>query len=286
VRRRKYTLLSKRTISYSVAQAGTTVGLGLLGLRPVGLMLGTCAAQAVGTLTIARKLLRQDRALFPQVSLSGMWRMAHRYLRFPLLSSRSGLINSAGSVVPLLLISRYYGATVAGLYVLTARVDGAPSAVVSESVAQVYLGEVATLARRDLDALRRLFIVSLRRLLAVGALATLAVALPAPILFPAVLGERWHEAGWYAVMLVTLYVGQFVANPLSSTLAVFERQDIQLTWDCIRLVCGVACVIVPVRLGASVLVTIGVFGAVSGALYAVLVFMTFRAVRSASSVAG
>src|SRR5207248_7086451 len=125
VRRREYTLLSQRMLAYSLAQAGATAGLGLLGLRPAGLMLGTLAAHAAGGLTIARKLLRHDRALLPQVSLSGMRRMARRYVRFPVLSSWSGLVNSAGTVVPLLLVSRYFGPTVAGWYVLTTRVVGA-----------------------------------------------------------------------------------------------------------------------------------------------------------------
>jgi len=286
VRRREYTLLSQRMLAYSLAQAGATAGLGLLGLRPAGLMLGTLAAHAAGGLTIARKLLRHDRALLPQVSLSGMRRMARRYVRFPVLSSWSGLVNSAGTVVPLLLVSRYFGPTVAGWYVLTTRVVGAPSTVVSEAVAQVYLGEVATLARQDVDALRRLFVVSLRRLLTVGVIATVAVAAPAPLWFPVVFGDRWHEAGRYAVLLIPFYVGQFVAAPLSSTLAVFERQDIQLAWDWARLVCSVASVVVPIRLGASPLVTIGVFGVVMGGLYAVLLLVNFRAIGSASSAEG
>ena len=158
--------------------------------------------------------------------------------------------------------------------------------MVSEAVAQVYLGEVATLARQDVDALRRLFVVSLRRLLTVGVIATVAVAAPAPLWFPVVFGDRWHEAGRYAVLLIPFYVGQFVAAPLSSTLAVFERQDIQLAWDWARLVCSVASVVVPIRLGASPLVTIGVFGVVMGGLYAVLLLVNFRAIGSASSAEG
>jgi O-antigen/teichoic acid export membrane protein len=285
VRKRQYTVLAQRNLYFGLAQITTMTGLGLLGLKPVGLLLGTGAGHATGALTVARSILAHDRALLTQASPGGMVRMARRYVRFPLLASWSGLVNSAGSVVPLLLLSKYFGPTVAGWYVLTTRVVGAPSGLIGEAVAQVYLGEVATLARRDPQALRRLFVASFRRLLAVGVLPILLIAAPAPLWFPIVFGERWLEAGLYALVLVPLYLTQFVAVPLS-TLNVLEKQHLDLAWDSMRLVLGVASVVVPWYLGASALVTIGVFGSVMASLYVVLLLVNHREICRASAAAG
>jgi O-antigen/teichoic acid export membrane protein len=286
IRHRRYPIVARRNIFYSLGQAVTTTGLGVLGVRPAGLLLGTSAGYAAGAFAGARSLLANDRALLGQVSLRAMRRVARRYVRFPLLSSWSGLVNSAGSVVPLLLMSKYFGPTVAGWFVLTTRVVGAPSTLVGEAVTHVYFGELATQHRRDPRELRRLFVTSFRRLLAVGTVAIVLVAGPAPLRFPVVFGEPWQEAGHYALWLIPLYLTQFATTPLSSTLIVFERQGAQLGWDCARLVASVSSIVVPAYLGASALVTIGIFGSVMGLLYVVLLLMNYRVLDQACAAEG
>jgi O-antigen/teichoic acid export membrane protein len=286
IRNRRYNVLARRNIYYSLGQAVTTTGLGLLGFRPVGLLLGTFAGHMTGALAVARSLVTRERALFAQVSTRRMILVARRYVRFPLLSSWSGFVNSAGTVVPLLLLSKYFGPTVTGWFVLTTRVVGAPSAFVGEAVAHVYLGELAMRARLDPRALRRLFVTSFRRLLAVGTAAIIVISAPAPLWFPVVFGDRWREAGRYALCLIPLYIAQFVATPLASTLAIFERQDLQLAWDCLRLVCSVASIVVPAHLGASALVTIGIFGSVMACMYFLLLLLNYHVVHRAASSEG
>lgn len=71
----------------------------------------------------------------------------------------------------------------------------------------------------------------------------------APWLFPSVFGKSWQAAGPVAVLLVPLWIADAVAGPLSQTLTVLERQDVQLTWDLTRLLLVVGAIWGSDRLG-------------------------------------
>jgi O-antigen/teichoic acid export membrane protein len=278
IRRREYRGLARRNAAYAAAQVGTQVGLGALGARPLGLLLGTAAAHGAGALTLARSF--GQRAAVAGVSWRGMRDVARRYRRFPLFSTWSGLVNSAGGVVPVLLLAQLYGLAVAGAFTLTARVVGAPIGLLGEAVAQYYLGEAADLARHDRAAVRRLFRRSAARLFALGLVPLTVLALPAPWWFPAVFGEPWREAGSYAQVLLPMYLLQFAIVPLSQTLNLLERQHLQLLWDALRLALGVAALTVAHHLGASPVRTIAAYAVAMSVCYALLYLMAHRALSA------
>jgi O-antigen/teichoic acid export membrane protein len=282
VRTRQYTVIARRNLYFGTSQVIIQVGLGLLGLRPIGLLLSVGVGHTVGALTIGASLLTKYREVLRQVSVAEMRRVLRRYIRFPLLSSWAGILNTAGSFVPLLVIAKLFGPTVAGWYVLTTRVVGSPMDLISEAVAPVYLGEAASLTRQEPRALRRLFMASFRRLLLAGIVPVAAIAAPAPLWFPVVFGDQWREAGLYALLLIPFYLAHFVATPLS-TLILFEKQHLDLAWDAARFVLGVGSIVTAWRLGASPLQAIGTFGAVMAGLYVVLLVLNYQVTMRAAS---
>jgi O-antigen/teichoic acid export membrane protein len=286
IRCREYRSIARRNVTYGVAQVGTQLVLGALGVRPLGLLAGTGAGQLAGALALARALRRREGARLRAVSLAGMRAAARRYRRFPLFSTWSGLLNSAGSVAPVLLLAGLHGPTVAGWFTLSTRVVGAPIGLVGEAVAQVYLGEAAELARRDPGGVRRLFGRVSARLFGVGLIPITLLALPAPWWFPAVFGERWHAAGEYAQVLLPMYLLQFAVVPLSQTLNVLEQQHLQLLWDALRLVLAVASLVAARHLGATPVHTVLAYGVAMSLCYAALYAMALSALSAPAARGG
>ena len=215
-----------------VGQVATQVGLGLLQVRPVGLLLGLSVGRLVGFggLLSGGGLLRQ-----PRPSLAALRRTLRRYRRFPLLSVPSGLLNSGGLEIPLLVVSALYGDARAGLLGLTVRVVAAPSMIIGGAVAQVFTGESSAALREPKGTLAPMLRYTVGRLLMVGALPTAVLVLAAPWLFGVVFGPTWTEAGNYARILALAYLLQFAVNPISGTLQLLERQGQSLAWAGIRL---------------------------------------------------
>lgn len=237
IRQRRFLTLSSTRVAQSagralvqIASAGATHG-------PLGLLAGCVVGHVLGGGRLAVAALGHG-ALQLKGRVSRWPKLARRYRRFPLLSSMSSLLNSAGLTVPMLMFAGIYGSTVAGWLALGQRVVGVPMVFLGQAVAQVFLSEGATLVRTDFGRFRMLFRKAARSLLLVGALPMMFLAIASPWLFALLFGEEWREAGRYVQLLAVGHLSQFVVAPLSQTLNLLERQDLQLGWDAVRLGLG------------------------------------------------
>jgi O-antigen/teichoic acid export membrane protein len=271
VRTRTYTYLARRNAAQGLAQTVVQVGLGVLGVKS-GLLFGSAVGRGAGSLGLARLVHRTSPGVVRTVSLSGMRAAAVRYRRFPLLSG-------AGAQVPILLIAGLYGSSVAGWLALANRVTGLPATMVGQAAAQVYLGEAAARARTDPARVEQLFYKVSTRLLLAAAVPAAALVVAGPPLFALVFGSRWENAGVYAQLTALAFALQLVVVPVSQTLNVLERQDLQAVWDVARLVlvCGAVVVVHGVGLGDRAAV-LG-YGATMLVSYVVLYGLTAYALR-------
>jgi O-antigen/teichoic acid export membrane protein len=278
VRDRSYTTLARRNVLQGVGQTATQIGLGMVQVRPVGLLLGLGVGRlcGLGGLLSRGGLLRQRRA-----SAAGVRRTLSRYRRFPQLTLPSALLNSAGLEVPLLLISVFYGDARAGLLGLTVRVIGAPTTFLGQAVDQVFTGESSAAIRDPKGTL----VAMLRRtagwLLLVGVVPTALLLLAAPWLFGLVFGADWTEAGDYARILAVAYLAQFVVNPVSGVLQLLERQGQSLGWAATRLVLTVGGPAVCGMMGAPVAVAIAALSIAHVVSYALMYGLCLRAAKAA-----
>src|SRR5690606_9268441 len=147
-------------------------------------------------------------------------------------------------------------------YALTMRVFGIPMSLLGTSASQVYTSAIADLVRRG-ERPAALYGRTAVRLLLVGLPISGLVALLGPPLFGVVFSDEWTRAGVYARVLAPMFLLQFVASPLSQTLNVLERQDVQFVWDALRLLLVGGALVAANALGWSALEAIG---AVSGTL--------------------
>lgn len=235
VRQRAYHLIARTKLSQSTAQVSAQIGLGLLGAGPVGLLVGDVVGRAGGSGTFISLLFKRGRSRLGKVTAHGVRRVAVRYRQFPILSSGSSLMNTAGMQLPPLLLAMYYGPAEAGLFALSQRTVGLPMRLVGQSIAQVYLGEASQIIRKDPDRLASLFGRASRRLLIIGTPPVIGAAVAGPWLFARLFGAEWAETGAYVQALVPAFIAQFVISPLSQTAIVMERQDVQMIADAIRM---------------------------------------------------
>jgi O-antigen/teichoic acid export membrane protein len=277
VRERSYGALGRRNMLQGVGQTATQVGLGLMQIRPVGLLLGLGVGRlfGLGGLLSSGGLLRQRRP-----SLAALRRTLRRYRRFPLLTVPSGLLNSGGLEVPLLVISALYGDARAGLLGLTVRVIGAPTTIIGDAVAQVFTGESSAAIREPKGTLAPLMRYTTGRLLIIGALPTALLVLGGPWLFGVVFGPTWTEAGDYARVLAFAYLAQFVVNPISGMLQLLERQGHSLAWAGVRLLLTAGGPAVCGLVGAPVLLAIGALSIGHVVSYTLMFFLCLRAARA------
>lgn len=236
VRKRDFPRLARTRLSRGVARAALQVGVGFAHSGPLGLLLGQLAGETAGSASLGLAAWRKNRALFKAVSLQGIRWAGTKFRRFPLFSSWGSLINALGIQVPQLLFAAFYGAQVAGWFALGQRVIAGPLNIVVDSVAQVYFGEAARLAKDNPKAMRHLFLKLTGRLALAGGLPIAVSCALAPLFFTFVFGQEWETAGRYAQILAVMFAVRFAVVPLSHSLNILERQDLFSAWEGTRLI--------------------------------------------------
>lgn len=275
IREKAFSNLAKANVSRSLFQALAQVGMGLAGVGVLALVLGYVLSQAVGALKILLGAVGNTRL----PSWRRLRTLAVRHKRFPLFSVPAGVLNvSALHLTPFLLIY-LYGASSAGFFSLAQRAMGAPMAFLGMAIANVYLSELPRIKESEPGRLMSFYLRSCRNLFAIGlpivALATLALWWGVDLIF----GAEWSKAAEFVVYLAPLFLGQFVVAPLSQTLNVLERQDIQLLWDFCRLILPNAALVFGAGSGWGVEYSLGVYSLIMLCLYMLNVVISLLCIR-------
>lgn len=281
VRTRTFSQIAATRLTQSTTLIVVQIGLGLFGAGPPGLLVGDVAGRFSGTGRLARSAWRTHAADFRRVSPSGIAAAARRYKRFPILSSPSALLNALGIQLPLLGMVALYGSTAGGHYALAERVCAMPLALVAGAVSHVYLAEAARNAREEPKLVRSLFLRTSRSLARMGIGPAILLALLAPTLASLVFGEDWSETGLFIAILAPMYFVTFVTAATGDTLYVFERLDLQLVREIMRVVLLGAAVPLAAALGLSALGAVAVVSAAGCLTYALYGLISWYAITQA-----
>lgn len=244
-RREAFNHLAKTNLSRSISSIVVKVGLGLLNFRPLGLFIGILMSDSIGIGVLFRLAWLGDQKIFKSVTLPGIKRAFRRYIRFPLLTTPTALINAAGTNLPIMLLTIFYGTQVTGWFGLAYQLIFIPTTLVGTAIGQVYLGEITSLIHEKPRKIYRLFIKTVKRLVLISLLPTFMLLIGGSSFVPLVLGNEWRETGFYLQLLSFSFMANFIATPVSRVFSVLERQDLALLWNITRLV----------------IVTIGFYGA-------------------------
>lgn len=263
-------------IILTLAQTLSQITLGLLTTGPIGLMVGWIAGRSVGTIALMTRstghAIRRSKALL---------HLAIRYWRFAIFATPGSFINSAALQLPSLLLAALYSPQVAGLFLLANRVVTVPVVIVGQSIAQVYIADVAPRLQTDRELVRiRTWKIS-KFLLLSGAVPLLSLAMLAPTLFRFAFGERWIDAGEYARVLAFPFMMQLLIAPFAWVLHGVGRQHQQLAWDSVRLGMIVLTMVLIRALGWSAAAAVSVYAVVLMFTYLALGILINNALRAA-----
>lgn len=236
IRKGYFNQLARTKLMQSVSQVSSQLLLSIGSWGPLGLIVGELMGRVSGVLSQWRLWRKDVKSQAVKVTWNEMKESAHRYRRFPLLSSWSSILNSFGLYLPNIVLAALYGPYIAGLYTMGQRFLGAPINLISMSVNQVYLSELAKNLNQSPDNIYPLFMRTVKKAFIFGFSIIGIVVIFAPMMFHFMLGDTWERAGEFLRILSVMYLSQFIAISVGSTLSVMERQDLHLYREVIRIV--------------------------------------------------
>jgi len=230
-----------------VVQMGITtlayVAFGFFGMNFLGFVLGDIFGLLVTAVLLIYKGKGQKNWMWLWPGWSAVKEQAVRYRRFPLFSMQANLINMLSNQAPVLLMTKFFGPAVVGFFNLSQKVLGAPLAVFSKAVSDVFR-ERASREYREKGNCRPTYLRTMKSLTAIGFLPFLLLFFLAPSLFSFLFGSSWVKAGEYTRILAMMYFFRFIASPLSFMFYIAEKQSLDLLWQIALFVVTVSSILV------------------------------------------
>ena len=233
-RNRNYKTISSTTVTQSVFGNTFKILAGLMGLGPLGLVVGAIMGQSSGIVSLSRPLWAKSRSIRAAISISKMKTCAKRFKDFPLYSTPNTFVNSLKNQLPVLYLSGAYEGAIVGFFGLALAIIKVPLHLIGQSIGSVFFAEAAHIGRSNPLRLKRLANKLIKRLALIGLFPLAALLLFGPELFELVFGSLWREAGVYARIISVMAYFELVLNPVSRVFVVFEKQKTILIINAFR----------------------------------------------------
>ena len=201
VRVKAFTQTSTSQAVRSLCGKGATIGFGLVGAGAPGLILGNVVGNAAASINVFRVLRPDLRLLRRQVNASSMLKLAREFRDFPVYSASQAVINALSAGLPVLILTRFFGLSVAGSYAFALNVLTFPMGFVLSALRQV-LFQKASESQHEGRSLLALYVRVTATLFGMALLPTAIILVWGPQLFGWFFGAQWHTAGEFSRSLI------------------------------------------------------------------------------------
>jgi O-antigen/teichoic acid export membrane protein len=225
-----YRQMSSARVAQGVSMSGVHIAAGYAKQGLFGLVAGAVTGHVVVFFSMLFTTIKKDRGNFDNLSKAYVYSVARRYVDFPKYLVVAHSLNVASFQLPVMLLGSIFGSGIAGFFMLTQRVIGAPMSIVAGAIGDVFRQE-ASQAYAATGRCNDIYIKTFRRLFFIAVLPFAVFFVVAPDFFSLVFGREWEVSGHYSRILMPMFFMQFITSPLSSMYMIAQRQRIDLAWQ-------------------------------------------------------
>ncbi len=234
-RRRAYRIIAQTQVFQAAIGSLLKIGLGLLALKPLGLLLGQVVAQSGGIGSFITRFWADFRRTASMISLRRMGFVARYYRGFPAYRLPSQVLLVFSIQAPLLFTAALYDAETTGQLGLALMALALPVNLLGQAVGKAYYAEIAQLSRKAPNEIWVITKSVQKRIFMIGIPPTLVIMIFGPDLFSLAFGEIWSIAGLFAAILSVYLLLQLTSAPLIQVLNLFNKQILFLAINIIRV---------------------------------------------------
>jgi O-antigen/teichoic acid export membrane protein len=278
-RRRAYKRMAVNSVTILVLGEGLKIGLGLLGFRPFGLIVGQMTGQSGGIVSFTRAFAADFKRLPHVVTWRRMWFLARYYWSYPALRLPSQFLLAFSVQAPLLYTAKLYGIAASGQVGLSLMTLAVPLNLIGQAMGKAHYAEVARLGRSRTHEIHVLTKKTQLTLFAVGLPPTLILFFFGREIFAFAFGVKWSDAGEYAAILSLYMLLQFTSQPLIQLLNVFNKQSMFLAINLFRSGLIVALFWACQHFSIGILTYVRAYSFVMAGFYAIITLYIFNMTR-------
>jgi len=236
VREKAFKPLAKTKVCQAVVGSTVKIGLGFLGIKPLGLLIGQVFNQAGGIFSLVISFQKKFRTNCRHVTRKRMTFAFKRFADFPRYRLPSQFLLIGSTRATLLYFALRFGPETTGQLGLALTMIALPMSFFGQTTGQAYYAEIAKISKKNSEKIYKITRNITKQLFLVSVPPFLILLFGGPWLFQFVFGEIWREAGMFASILAINLLSQFVSSPIINALNVFEKQGYFLQINIVRCV--------------------------------------------------
>lgn len=235
-RKKSFLPVAKTNIWQSSMSAITMIVMGVLGFKPLGLLIGAVAQKGGGVPSLIRSFIKDFKKCINDFSINRAMFLFQYYKDLPLFRMPSQFLLVFSQKIPVFYFAFQYGAEATGQLGLSLVVVGIPMGLIGSTTANAYYAEIAKVGAKRKGQILKITKSITKRLSLLGLFPTLVLLFLSPVLFRLAFGSEWEQAGVFTSILAFYLFVQFVTSPLVNVFTVLNRQRKFLEINTVRTV--------------------------------------------------
>lgn len=232
IRTKQFGVIARTKFTQSFSSVA--VQLAAFKLGAISLLFGQLMGQTAGNTSLFTSALKPHKETFKEVKKGDIVNSAKRWKKFPLFSTWQGLLNTASTQLPPLLLTIFFSPSITGIFMLANRVLNLPMNMIGSAISNVFFSKSVEACKNEKLAS---LVVDIHKKLANLAMPPMILLLiSAPKLFSLVFGKNWIQSGVIAQLMVPWLYFQFIVSPITTLFAVLEKQKVEMNIHLLLLV--------------------------------------------------
>jgi len=208
------------------------LAIGFSPLKFIGLVPGLIFGQFISVIYYIKKI---NTNLFSLFSVSVLRKCAQKYLNIPYFNTTISGLNKLSNYLPFFLLNSFYGPETVAFYGIANRVLSTPVGLIGQSIGQVFFQKATDSFNKNKN-FSQLVKSTYLKLAKLAALPYLIAIFITPLAFEIVLGEKWTDAGLYAIILIPWLFFMFLNSPVSMIVTILNKQKKLVIYDVFFLI--------------------------------------------------
>lgn len=233
-RKRNYRAISRTKIWQSVLGSSTKIVLGVVGLNPLGILIGQILKQGGGVGSLFRIFNEDFKRNWRYLRWSRVRKLAWLYRGFPVYRVPSQLLLVFTQQAPMLFSAIVFNAEVTGQLSLALMVLVLPLNLIGSSVGKALYAESASLGIKQAKKIYQIAKDVQKKLLIISIPIGIFLFIFGEIIFKLAFGAAWEQAGEFVSILSFYVVFQFTSSPLMQLMNILSNQSAFLLINIVR----------------------------------------------------
>ena len=280
-RTKSFVQVAKTKVWQASTAAIINIGLGLIGMKPLGLLIGVVSKKGGGVISLFRSFINDFKTNIPSVKIKRICFLLRYYVEFPIYRLPSQFIMKLSGQIPVLFFAYHFSQEETGQLGLSLSLIGLPLSLLGSSTGQAFYANVSRISTNNPVKIYEVTKSVIKRLILFSLLPFIILFTLSPMLFGFIFGNEWSVAGEFTSILSIYLLFQFMYSPIGNSIFnIYREQSKVFILNLLRVALIILVFFIAILIDLNPYNTLWFYAIVLSIYYILSTYIVFRVIKS------